>query len=72
MERVQWGAPALGGVFGNGNAHVVFLVVGGLAIIWGVLRMLRLMPGRSRLSPTVEGLITLLVGAVLVVIGIVR
>lgn len=51
---------------------VVLLVVGGILIIVGSLRLLGFLPGRrSRLPPAVEGIFILLIGAAVVVVGIV-
>jgi hypothetical protein len=54
-------------------------VIGGLAIIWGVLRLLGIAPrltvnlsGRTRLNPVVEGVLGLVIGVVLVVVGLLQ
>lgn len=56
-------------------AKVVILALGGLLMLVGALRLLGLFPnllGRRRINPAVPGVIFLLVGAALVVIGILR
>ncbi len=59
-----------------GYAHLgrslILLVIGGILIIVGTLRLLGFLPGRrSRLPPAVEGILILLIGAAVVVVGIV-
>jgi hypothetical protein len=56
-------------------AKVVILVLGGILMLVGALRLLGLFPnllGSRRINPAVLGVIFLLVGAALVVIGILR
>jgi uncharacterized membrane protein YidH (DUF202 family) len=51
---------------------VVLLVIGGILMIVGALRLLGFLSGRrSRLPPAVEGILILLLGAAVVVVGIV-
>jgi hypothetical protein len=63
-------------IFAGNLPSVAYLVIGGLAIIWGALRLLGILPplnlsGR-RLNPTVEGVLTLVLGVGLVVFGLVK
>ena len=64
-------------IFAGNLQSIAYQVIGGLAIIWGALRLLRILPplnlsGRRRLNPTVEGVLTLVLGVGLVVFGLVK
>ena len=63
-------------IFAGNLPSVAYLVIGGLAIIWGALRLLGILPplnlSRRRLNPTVEGVLTLVLGVGLVVFGLVK
>jgi hypothetical protein len=68
------------GVLARGaHSGVVLLVIGGILMIVGTLRLLGFLPGlsrvnllgRSRLPPAVEDILILLLGAAVVVVGIV-
>jgi hypothetical protein len=65
-------------IFAGNIPSVAYLVIGGLAIIWGGLRqpLLHILPPFNltarRLSPTVEGVLTLTLGVGLAVFGLVN
>jgi hypothetical protein len=64
---------SLASVLARGSVRgVLLLVVGGILIIVGALRLLGFLSGwRRRLPPGVEGILILLMGVAVVVVGIV-
>jgi hypothetical protein len=57
-----------------GKAGIGLTIIGGLAILLGILRILGLLPrlGRRDQNPLVVGLILILIGGILLAIGITR
>jgi hypothetical protein len=63
-------------IFAGNLPSVAYLVIGGLAIIWGALRLLGILPPLNlterRLNPTMEGILTLVLAVGLVMFGLVK
>ena len=61
-------AVSIGGILAGGHRGIALLVVGGMAILLGAVRLVM---GRGRQNAAVAGVVLLLVGAVLLVVGLI-